>query len=276
MDNITQSLQNFYNTLAEGAGDWGLKLLGALAALIIGLWIIRMIMKAVSKVFHNKHIDETLRPFLLTLIGFSLKVLLFISIAGIVGVPTTSFAAILAGGALAIGSAFNGSLGHMASGVMLLIFKPFKVGDLIRTADAFGFVKEISVFVTIIETFQNETVIIPNSTITSGKITNLSTIGNLRLDMPFAIRYGADIQKAQQVVLEVLNNDPNVLQAGATAPRVAVNNLGENAVELMAMPYVACEHYWDVFWDTRQKIVEALGASGYEAPFPQRVVTMNT
>ena len=274
MDTITQSLQNFYNTIAEGMGDWGLKLIGALAALIIGLWIIRILLKGVSKVFANKHLDETLRPFLLTLIGFSLKILLFISIAGIVGVPTTSFAALLAGAGLAIGAAFNGSLGHMASGVMLLIFKPFKVGDLVKTADAFGFVKEISVFVTIIETFQNETVILPNSTVTSGKITNLSTIGNLRIDMPFAIRYGSDIAKAKEIVLEVLKKDTNVLQDAATAPRVAVNNLGLNSVELMAMPYVNCENYWDVYWDTRQKVVEALGSAGYEAPLPQRVVTM--
>ncbi|WP_075341235.1 mechanosensitive ion channel family protein [Tenacibaculum agarivorans] len=274
METFTQSLSNFYNSVASGFGDWGLKLLGAIAALILGLWIIRMIIKAISRLFESKHVDETLRPFLITLIGFSLKALLLISIAGIVGIPTASFAAVIAAAAFAIGSAFNGSLGHLASGVMLLIFRPFKVGDLIKTNGAFGFVKEISVFVTVIETFQNETEIIPNSSITSSKITNLTAIGNLRVDMPFAIRYGSDITKAKQIVLGVLKNDPNVLSGEGKEPRVAVNNLGENSVELLALPYVDCNDYWDVYWDTRQKIVEALGEGGYEAPLPQRIVTM--
>ncbi len=276
METITQSFSNFYSAVATGFGDWGLKLLGAIAALIIGLWIVRIIMKGISKVFETKHIDETLRPFLITLIGFVLKTLLIISIAGIVGVPTASFAALIAGAGVAIGMAFNGSLGHLASGIMLLIFKPFKVGDLIKTNDAFGFVKEISVFVTTIETFQNETVILPNTAVASNKITNLTSIGNLRVDMPFAIRYGSDIKKAKEIVLGVLEDDKKVLHQAGKDPRVAVNSLGVNSIELLALPYANCEDYWDVYWDTRQKIVEALGNAGYEAPLPQRVVTMNS
>lgn len=274
METFTESLKNFYNTISAGLGNWGLQLIGAVAALIIGLWVIRMIMNGISKIFEKRTIDETLQPFLLTTLGFILKLLLIISIAGIVGLPMASFAALLAGVGLAIGAAFNGSLGHIASGVMLLIFRPFKVGDLIKTNGAFGFVKEISVFVTVIETFQNETEIIPNSAITANKITNLTKIGNLRIDMPFAIRYGADISKAKSIVMDILLKDANVLKDAKIAPRVAVNNLGENSVELLALPYVDCNNYWDVFWDTRQKIVEALGNAGFEAPLPQRVVTM--
>jgi small conductance mechanosensitive channel len=274
METTTDSLKNFYNSISSGVGDWGLQLIGAIAALVIGLWIIRMIMKGISKMFEKTKLDETLQPFLLTTIGFLLKLLLIVSISGIVGFPVASFAALLAGVGLGIGAAFNGSLGHIASGIMLLIFKPFRVGDLIKTNGAFGFVKEISVFVTVIETFQNETEIIPNSSITSNKITNLTKIGNLRIDMPFAIRYGSDIAKAKQIVLDVLKKDKNVLQEGALAPRVAVNNLGVNSVELLALPYANCEDYWDVYWDTRQEIVEALGKANYEAPLPQRVVTM--
>ena len=274
MDTFTESLKNFYNTISAGLGNWGLQLIGAIAALVIGLWIIRMVMKAIATIFEKRSIDETLQPFLLTSLGFILKLLLIISIAGIVGMPMASFAALLAGVGLAIGAAFNGSLGHIASGVMLLIFRPFKVGDLIKTNGAFGFVKEISVFVTVIETFQNETEIIPNSAITANKITNLTKVGNLRIDMPFGIRYGADISKAKDIVLNVLVNDVNVLKKEGVAPRVAVHNLGANGVELLAMPYANCENYWDVYWDTKQKIVEALGAANYEAPLPQRVVTM--
>jgi len=274
MNTITESLQSFYTSISSGLGNWGLQLIGAIAALIVGLWIIRIIMKLISKLFDKKTVDTTLQPFLLTTIGFILKLLLIISIAGIVGLPIASFAALLAGIGVAIGAAFNGSLGHIASGIMLLIFRPFKVGDLIKTNGAFGFVKEISVFVTVIETFQNETEIIPNSSITANKITNLTKVGTLRVDMPFGIRYGADIAKAKEIVLDVLKNDKNILQTIDKAPRVAVNNLGPNGVELLALPYVNCENYWDVYWDTRQQIVEALGNANYEAPLPQRVITM--
>ncbi|MFC5046632.1 mechanosensitive ion channel family protein [Aquimarina hainanensis] len=271
---ILDSLGGFFNSIQEGIGQYGLKIVGGIIALIIGLWIIKMVMKAVKKAFNKSNIDQTLKPFLVTLVNFILKLLLFISIAGIVGIPTATFAALLAAIGLAIGGAFNGSLGHMAAGVMILIFRPFKVGDLIETEGKLGFVKEISIFVTILETFQNKTEIIPNGAITAGTITNLSTKGNLRVDMPFGIQYGTDIKKAKQIVLDVLQADKNVLKD--PAPRVAVNNLGANGVELLALPYSTCEDYWDVYWDTRQKIVEALGEQSYEAPLPQRIVTMKS
>ncbi len=273
-ETILGSLSGFLGSIQEGVGQYGLKIVGGIVALIIGLWIVKMVMKAIKKAFNKSNLDPTLKPFLVTLAGFLLKVLLFISIAGIVGIPTATFAALLAAVGLAIGGAFNGSLGHMAAGVMLLIFRPFKVGDLIETDGKLGFVKEISVFVTVLETFQNKTEIIPNGAITAGTITNLTTIGNLRVDMPFAIQYGTDIEKAKQIVMDVMKSDQNVLQN--PAPRVAVNNLGANGVELLALPYSTCETYWDVYWDTRQKIVEALGKANYDAPLPQRIVTMKS
>ncbi|SEL36330.1 small conductance mechanosensitive channel [Aquimarina amphilecti] len=271
---IMSSLGGFFNSIQEGVGQYGLKIVGGIVALIIGLWIVKMIMKAIKKAFDKSKVDGTLKPFLVTLVNFLLKVLLFISIAGIVGIPTATFAALLAAVGLAIGGAFNGSLGHMAAGVMLLVFRPFKVGDLIETGGKLGFVREISVFVTILETFQNKTEIIPNGAITAGTITNLTTIGNLRVDMPFGIQYGTDIEKAKQIVMEVMKADQNVMKD--PAPRVAVNNLGANGVELLALPYSTCDDYWDVYWDTRQKIVEALGKANYAAPLPQRIVTMKS
>lgn len=272
MENISEALSTFVNSIVAGVGGWAPKVLGAIVAFIIGLWIISLLMKLIRKVFNKSNLDKTLSPFLITLISFALKAVLFIAVAAIVGINVASFIALLGiiGGAIALG--FQGSLGHLASGVMLLIFRPFRVGDLIEVDGELGFVREISVFVTFLETFQNKTSILPNGTITANKIVNYSTIGNLRVDMPFAIRYGSDIGKAQEIVMDVLQNDKNVLKD--PAPRVAVNNLGENAVELVALPYSSVEGYWDVYWDTRQKIVEALGSKGYEAPLPQRVITM--
>ncbi len=272
METITGSLGGFLSSIVSSVGAYAPSLIGGIVALIIGLWIVRMIVKAVGRAFERSSVDQTLQPFLITLIGFSLKALLFISIAGIVGIPTASFAALIAGAGVAIGAAFNGSLGHLASGVMLLVFRPFKVGDLIEVDGTLGFVREISVFVTFLETFQNKTEIIPNGAVTAGRITNYTTIGNLRVDMPFGIRYGADVEKAKKIALDVLANDPKVLKD--PAPRIGVNNLGENGVEFVALPYSSVEDYWDVYWDTREAILAALGKAGFEAPLPQRVVTM--
>ncbi|MBL4745106.1 MAG: mechanosensitive ion channel [Flavobacteriaceae bacterium] len=273
MTEITESLSTFMNSILEGVGSWAPRVLGAIVAFIIGLWLVGLLMKGVSKLFESKHLDATLKPFLTMIISVSLKAVLFISVAGIVGINVASFIALLGivGAAIALG--FQGSLGHLAAGIMLLFFRPFKVGDLIEINGELGFVKEISVFVTIIETFQNKTAIIPNGTIMANKIINYTSIGNLRVDMAFAVRYGSDLQKAMTIVEEVLKNDVNVLKD--PAPRVAVNNLGENAIELVALPYASVEGYWDVYWDTRQKIVEALVSAQYEAPLPQRVVTMS-
>lgn len=266
-------VNDLIGSVMDAVGTWTPKILGAIVALIVGLWIVGLLTRLFRKAIQRTKMDETLIPFLSAVVNFSLKVILFLGIAQVLGFGITSFAAILVGVGAAIGGAFNGSLGNIASGIMLLIFRPFKVNDLIELPDGtFGFVKEISVFVTVLETFQNKTEIVPNSAITAGKITNYSTIGNLRIDMPFGIRYGADIEKAKQIVADVLKNDQHVLQD--PTPRVAVNNLGENGIELLALPYVTVEEYWNVYWDTRQKIVEALGAAGYEAPLPQRVVTM--
>lgn len=269
----TKPVAELIGSTMTAVGEWAPKILGAVVALIVGLWIIGLVTRLVKKALSKSKMDDTLKPFIATMVSFSLKVVLFLGVAEMLGMGVTSFAAILVGVGAAIGGAFNGSLGNIASGVMLLVFRPFKVGDLIELPDGtLGTVKEISLFVTIMETFQNKTEIVPNASITAEKITNYSTVGNLRVDMPFGIRYGADIQKAKDVVYDVLKNDANVLQT--PAPRVAVNNLGENGIELLALPYSTTATYWDVYWDTRQKIVEALGNAGYEAPLPQRVVTM--
>lgn len=148
METIQEALSQFVKSGVDGVGSWAPRLLGALVALIIGFLIIRVIMKALSKAFEQTSLDATLRPFLMTLVGFSLKALLFISVASVIGIEMTSFAALIASVGLAIGMAFQGSLGNLASGIMILIFKPFKVGDLIEVSGQLGFVKEVSVFVT--------------------------------------------------------------------------------------------------------------------------------
>lgn len=270
-DIITMLKTAFIENVGSNLGKFGPKLLGGIIAFIIGLWVIRFLMVLIGKGFEKSKLDATLKPFLLALIGFVLKAALFIAVASTVGIEVTSFVALLGAAGLAIGMAFQGALGNLASGVMLLVFRPFKVGDLIEADGKLGFVREISVFVTFIETFQNKTVIMPNSVLTSGTLTNYSEKGNVRADIPFAVRYDSDAEKAKEIVLNILKSSDIVLQD--PAPSVYVTNLGENAVELVALPYCTVADYWDVFWGLRGEIKKALGDAGYEAPFPQRVIT---
>lgn len=273
METIKEALGQFIKSGADGLGSWAPKLLGAFVALILGFLIIRFVMKAVSKGFDKTNLDDTLRPFLITLTGFSLKALLFISVASVIGIEMTSFAALIASVGLAIGMAFQGSLGNLASGIMILIFKPFKVGDLIEVDGQLGFVTEVSVFVTFLNTFQNKRVIIPNGKITSDTITNFSENGNVRADIPFAVRYDADDNKAKEIVLNILKESSLVLND--PKPSVYVTNLGESSVELLALPYCTVDNYWDVFWGLRSEIKKKLGEAGYEAPFKQVVYNNN-
>jgi len=261
----------FIENIGNKLGEFGPRLLGGIVAFIIGLWFIRIIMNIVAKGFAKSSMDKTLQPFLITLLGFIMKAALFIAVASTVGIEVTSFVALLGAAGLAIGMAFQGALGNLASGVMLLVFRPFKVGDLIEVDGQLGFVKEISVFVTFLETFQNKTVIMPNSILTAGTITNYSEKGNVRADIPFAVRYDADADKAKEIVLNVLKNSKLVLQD--PAPSVYITNLGDSSVELLALPYTTVANYWDVFWGLRGEIKKALGEQGFEAPFPQRVYT---
>lgn len=274
MGEIYNSLnKDFLEQIAVSLGEWGPKLVMAIITLLIGLWIIRVMMKAIGRTMENKHVDATLRPFLITLLTFLLKVMLFLAVAAQIGVKTTSFIAILGAVGLAIGLAMQGALGNFAAGVLLLIFRPYKTGDLIEAQGELGFVKELSVFVTIIETFQNKTVVIPNGPLLSGNIVNYSTKGNVRADIPFAIRYGSDVDNAKNIVLDVLKSSPYVLKD--PAPSVYVTELTNTNIQLTALPFTTVENYWEVFWGLRGEIVNALGKAGYEAPYEHRVVHMD-
>lgn len=268
-----ETLQDvFISDLGSTMANWLPKLVMALITLLIGLWIIKTIMNAIGRLMENRHVDATLRPFLMTLAAFVLKIMLFIAVAGQIGVETTSFIAVLGAAGLAISMALQGTLGNFASGVLLLIFRPFKVGDLIEVQGELGFVKEISVLVTVLETFQNKTVIIPNGPLFSGNMVNYSKKGNIRADIPFAIRYGSDIERAKSIVLDILKRSPLVLDD--PAPSVYVTELTNTNIQLTALPFTTVEDYWDVFWGLRGEIAKALGDAGYEAPYEQRIVHM--
>ncbi|WP_406685005.1 mechanosensitive ion channel [Seonamhaeicola sp. MEBiC1930] len=249
--------------------EYGIKVLGAIVIWIIGSWIIKKITKGIAKVMSKNNYDVSLQKFLLNLIGWGLKILLFLAILSQLGIETTSFAAILAAAGLAIGMALQGSLGNFAGGVLIMIFKPFKIGDLIEGQGELGVVKEIEIFTTKILTPTNKEVIIPNGALSNGNITNYSTEGKLRVDLTIGVSYDADIKQTKEVLMNILTSNPKVLQD--PAPSVNVSELADSSVNFAVRPYATVADYWDVYFGVTEECKLALDAAGIEIPYPHQV-----
>ena len=249
--------------------EYGLMVIGAIVIWVIGSWIIIKITKGIAKVMIKQSYDVSLQKFLLNLIGWVLKILLILAILSQLGVETTSFAAILAAAGLAIGMALQGSLANFAGGVLLMIFKPIKIGDLIEAQGELGVVKEIEIFTTKIVSPTNKEIIIPNAALSNGNITNYSTEGKLRVDLTIGVSYDADIKQTKEVLLKVLTDNPQVLQD--PAPSVNVSELADSSVNFAVRPYATVADYWDVYFGTIEKCKIALDAAGIEIPYPHSV-----
>ena len=253
---------------------YGLKILGAILFFIIGLWIINVITRLLTKVMTRRHIDASLQSFLSSMISVGLKVLLLVSVAGMVGIETTSFVAVIGALGLAVGLALQGSLANFAGGVLILLFKPFKAGDIIESNGQTGVVQEIQIFNTILLTPENKTTIIANAMVSNGIIINLSRHGNLRVDLTISVAANNDMEKVRSVVMGVLNSDPNILKD--PAPAVYVSKLGGYFTELAVRPYTSVDNYWTVYFGTLEKIQEACAENGITAPVPSQVVISRT
>lgn len=251
----TISIQNASN-LANKATDlvvsYAPKVVTALITLFVGLFIIRMLMKALKKLFAVRNFDETLERFLVSLVEIVLKVLLGITVVSMLGVQMTSFIAILGAAGLAVGMALSGTLQNFAGGVMLLIFRPYKVGDLIETQGHTGVVKEIQIFNTVLNTADGKTIVVPNSPISSNSLINYTAQGTLRVDHSEGIAYDDEIKRAREVILSVLNNDSRVLKV--PGPFVGVESLGDSSVNLTVRSWSSTADYWGVFFDNYEKI----------------------
>jgi len=253
----------------ELVAKFGPKLLSAIAILIVGLWIVGKVIKIVRKLMIKANYDESLQKFLSNLLGWILKALVFLAALGTLGVETTSFAAIIAAAGLAIGLALQGSLSNFAGGVLIMIFKPFKIGDLIEAQGELGVVKEIEIFTTKLNSPQNKLVIIPNGTLSNGNIVNYSAEGKLRIDHVIGVGYDTDMKKAKDVLLKVLTDQDKVLKD--PAPMVAVTELADSSINMAVRPWTSVADYWDVYFDTLEKSKEALDAAGIEIPYPTSV-----
>ncbi len=250
----------------------GLKLLTAIVVLIIGLWIIKRVVKVAEKLMATREVSVSLRRFLKTLISVLLKVMLIISIAEMAGIQTTSFIAVLGAAGLAVGLALQGTLANFAGGVMILLFKPFKIGDMIESQGYKGKVKEIHIFVTILLSGENKTIILPNAAVSNGNIVNYTTEGVIRVDLNFGISYNSNIKEAKDVLMNVVTRHPKVLKN--PPPFIGVSELADSAVNLVVRPYSIPEDYWEVYFAIYEEGKIALDNAGIEIPFPQVDVHM--
>lgn len=247
---------------------FAITILIALLVLWIGHKIIKKLVKFVGKRLEKSNTDATLQPFFLSMINIGMKILLYISVIGIVGIPTTSFAAILAAAGLAVGMALSGTLQNFAGGVMLLLFKPFKVDDLIEAQGHLGIVKEITLFVTILTTLDNKTIIIPNGPLSNGSMVNFSTENLRRVDWTFGVAYGDSVDRARKVLLELIAQDARILSE-PEEPFIAVSELNSSSVDFTVRAWGKQEDYWDIYFELNEKVYNTFAKEGLSIPFPQ-------
>ncbi|UZE95700.1 mechanosensitive ion channel family protein [Alkalimarinus alittae] len=248
------------------------KLLLALATLFIGLWIINKVVSVTQGKMENT-VDPTLHKFIGSLVSVGLKGLLLISVASMVGIATTSFIAVLGAAGLAIGLALQGSLSNFAGGVLILIFKPFKVGDFIQGGGHMGTVREIQIFNTILTTGDNRRVIIPNGILSNDSLINVNIEPTRRVDFVFGIGYGDDIKKTKEVLQRIADSDSRVLKD--PAPTIVLSELADSSVNFTVRLWVNTADYWGVYFDTHEAVKEAFDAEGISIPFPQQDVHMH-
>ncbi|NJN25467.1 MAG: mechanosensitive ion channel [Cyclobacteriaceae bacterium] len=247
------------------------KLALAILTLIVGIYLINLAVRFLKRAMVRREVDPSLVPFTSTLVNVALKTMLLISVASMVGIQTTSFIAVLGAAGLAIGLALQGSLANFAGGVLILVFKPFRVGDAIDAQGFAGIVKSIQIFNTILHTFDNKKVIIPNGSIASGPITNFSAVDIRRVDMEFGIGYGDDLKKAKDILKRLIDEDDRVLQE-PDAPFFAVKELGESSVNIVVRAWSKASDYWGIYFDMQEKVKLTFDAEGISIPFPQRDV----
>ncbi len=252
---------------------YGGKVFLALVVLLIGFWFIKKLEKSLDKIFHLRKIDDTLRPFLISLSTVTLKIILGVSVMTMVGIQMTSVIAILGAAGLAIGMALSGTLQNFAGGVILLIFKPFKVGDFIEAQGFSGIVTEIQIFNTILKTPDNKVILIPNGGLAGNSLTNYSNQETRRVELNIGIGYEDSIDRAKEVILSVIKKCEMIHHE--PAPFIAVAELGDNAVILVIRVWGTTLQYWDIFYYLNEHIKKAFDAHGISFPHPQRTIFVN-
>lgn len=273
---IQQGVDSAYSWLTSHSDlliQYGVNIISAVLILFIGNIIVKWIAGGVSKALYKKNMDKTVVDFIHMIVRYALFIMVLIAALGRIGVQTASVVAVLGAAGLAVGLALQGSLSNFAAGVLIVVFRPFKSGDYVEVAGVGGSVDSIQIFQTILTTSDNKMVVVPNSSIISGAITNYSRHSTRRVDLTIQVSYDADLSKAKQVLSETVANDPRILTDKAVT--IGVINLGPSSVDFVVRPWVKSADYWSVYFDLNKAIKEALDANDIGMPYPQMDIHLN-
>lgn len=264
----------FLDTILQSAIQWvttySFSIFGAILIFFVGKWLSGKITKLLVKLLKRHNVDAALTGFLGNMSYYVLMVVVIIAAVGQLGINTTSFLTIVGAAGLAIGLALKDSLNNFASGVMIILFRPFGIGDVVTVGGVTGKVQSIAIFNTILTTGDNQRVILPNGNIINSVITNITANDTRRIDLVVGIGYGDDIAKAKQVLTDIVNADERIL--AEPPPVIAVSELADSSVNLIVRPWVKTSEYWNVHFDLLEKIKQTFDAEGISIPFPQRDV----
>ena len=263
----TMSLDTLVNKLIDLSVSFGSKLLVALLVFFIGRWIVKKLNRLVINILTKRHVEASLATFTKSLVSITLNFTLVIIIISVLGIETSSFIALFASAGVAVGMALSGTLQNFAGGVMILLFKPFKVGDYIEAQGQSGTVKEIQIFNTIITTTDNKVIIIPNGGLSTGIMMNYSKESQRRVDWVFGIGYGDSYEHVKTVIARLLDNDPRVLKDPNYF--IALTALNSSSVDIVVRAWVKAENYWGVFFDMNEKVYKTFAEENLNIPFPQ-------
>ncbi|MBU1370571.1 MAG: mechanosensitive ion channel [Bacteroidetes bacterium] len=270
---VSGNLSSATDLIMEYVVNYGMKFLGAILALIIGLWIVGLISKSLRKVMEKREVDPSLRGFLGTFLSIVLKILVIISVLGMVGIQMTSFIAILGAASLAVGLSLQGSLQNFAGGIIILILKPFRVGDFIDAQGHLGTVEDIKIFTTQLKTVDNKVIFIPNGDLANSSITNFSIKETRRVEWTFGIAYGDSYDKAREVLQRLIDEDSRIHRD--PEPFIRLTSLGDSSVNIVVRVWLNAADYWEVFFDMNEKVYKAFSEEGINIPFPQMDVHLH-
>lgn len=253
--------------------QYGVNIISAILILFIGNIVVKLIAGSIAKILTKKDMDKAVVEFLYAIVRYLLFIIVLVAALSRIGVQTASVVAVIGAAGLAVGLALQGSLSNFAAGVLIVAFRPFKSGDYVEVAGVAGSVDSIQIFQTVLKTPDNKMVVVPNSSVIGGTITNYSRYDTRRIDLVIGVSYKADLKKTKQVIRDVVERDERVLKDPAV--NVAVHALADSSVNLVVRPWVNSADYWAVYWDLTQGIKEALDENGIEIPFPQMDVHLN-
>ena len=262
-------IQNYFETIKKLILEYSPKFVVAVVILLVGLWATSFITKTAKKIMIKRNVEVTLSTFIGNVIFWTLRILLFVTVISKLGIETSSFVAILGAAGLAIGLSLQGSLSNFAGGILIILFKPFRIGDFIEAQGVLGTVKDIKIFSTVITSPDNKQIVIPNAALSNGVITNYTVNGIRRVDLVISVDYATDLQLAKTTLENILKSIPEVLSEPEAA--VFINNLATSSIDFAVRPFTKNEHFWKVKSDVLEKTKRTFDELGIEIPYPHQV-----